>query len=109
MADEEKEMFKKIRCLSSDGGPSERKLMFRVVRTLCPGVVLVIRDFAHAARIAVQRPQQFDPVFNAVHTHLFNNGLQEQKHAVIPDLQYSDKLKDLLESAQQLYLRIPCE
>ena len=109
MADEEKQMLKKIRCLSSDGAASERKLMFRVVRTLCPGVALVIRDFAHAARIAVQRPQQFDPVFNAVHTHLFNNGLSEKKHAVIPDIQYSDKLKDLLVSAQQLYLRLPAE
>jgi len=74
-----------------------------------PQVVLVIRGFAHVARIATQRPQQFDPMFNAVHTHLFNNGLSEQKHAVIPDIQYSDKLKDLLESAQQLYLRIPAE
>ena len=109
MADEEKQMLKKIRCLSSDGAASERKVMFRVARTLCPWVVIVIRDFAHAARIAVQRPQQFDPVFDAVHTHLFNNGLSEKKHAVIPDIQYSDKLKDLLVSAQQLYLRLPAE
>ena len=107
LADQEAEMLSKVRCLSSDGGPSERKLMFRLVRTICPQVVLVIRDFAHAARIAVQRPQQFDPMFNAVHTHLFNNGLSEKKHAVIPDIQYSDKLKDLLESAQRVYLRIP--
>ena len=106
---QENAMLKNMRCLSSDGGASERKLMFRVVRTLCPGVVLVIRDFAHAARIAMQRPQQFDPVFNAVHTHLFNNGLSQKKHAVIPDIQYSDKLKDLLVSAQQLYLRLPAE
>ena len=33
-----------------------------------PQVVLVIRGFAHVARIATQRPQQFDPMFNAVHT-----------------------------------------
>ena len=109
LVDQEKEMLKKVRCLASDGGASERKLMFRLARGLCPRVVLVIRDFAHAARIAIQRPQQFDPVFDAVHTHLFNNGSSAKKHAVIPDIQYSDKLKDLLVSAQQVYLRIPCE
>ena len=83
--------------------------MFKLVRSICPGVALLIRDFAHAARIAMQKPQQFDPVFDAVHTYLFNNGSSAHQHAVIPDIQHSDKLKGLLVAAQKLYLRIPCQ
>ena len=57
----------------------------------------------------MQKPQQFDPVFDAVQTYLFNNGKMKHKHAVIPDIQYSDKLKDLLVAAQQVYLRMPAK
>ena len=109
MTIQQKDMLDKVRCLASDGGASERKLMFMLVSSICPNVVLVVRDFAHAARIAVQRPQHFDHVFNAVQTNLFNNGIMAKKHAVIPDIQYSDKLKDLLVAAQKIYLRIPSE
>ena len=56
----------------------------------------------------MQRSQQFDPELNAVHTFV-NNGASTKKNAVVPDIQYSDKLKDLLVAAQQIYLRIPSE
>ena len=69
LATQEKEMLVKVRCLASDGGPIERKLMFKLVRTISPGVALIVRELAHAARVAMQRPQQFDPELNAVHTH----------------------------------------
>ena len=105
----EADMLRKVKCIASDGGASERKLMFMTFRSICPGVAIILRDFAHAARIALQKPQQFDPEFNAVHTHLFNNGANAKQHAVIPDIQYSSKLKDLLVAAQRTYLRIPAE
>ena len=73
MGAEEQAMLVKVRCLASDGGPTERKLMYNLVRSICPGVALLIRDFAHAARIAMQKPQQFDPVFDALQTYLVNN------------------------------------
>ena len=82
-------MLANVRSLASDGGASERKLMFKLVHSICPNVVLVVRDCAHAARIAVQRPQHFDVEFNAVQANLFNNGASN--HAVIPGIQYSDK------------------
>ena len=105
----EADMLRKVKCIASDGGASERKLVFMTFRSICPGVAIILRDFAHAARIALQKPQQFDPEFNAVHTHLFNNGANAKHHAVIPDIQYSSKLKDLLVAAQRTYLRIPAE
>ena len=91
----EADMLRKVRCLASDGAKNERKFMLMLFRSICPGVVIIIRDFAHAARIALQRPQQFDAEFDAVHTHLFNNELVGKKHAVVPDIQHSSKLKDL--------------
>ena len=89
---QEQDMLANVRSLASDGGASERKLMFKLVRSICPNVVLVVRDFAHAARVAVQRPQHFDVEFNAVQANLFNNGASKKSHAVIPGIQYSDKL-----------------
>ena len=83
------------------GGPRNASCIF-IVQKMCPNVILVIRDNAHAVRIAMRDPRHFDGVFGHVQKRLF-----VQKHAVVPDLQNSHKLKDMLTAAQGACLRIP--
>ena len=102
MVDEQIAMLAKVRCLTSDGCAVERKMLFLCCQTICKNVVVVLRDYAHAARIAVKQPVKFDRELGVVHTYLF-----DKKHAVIPDIQYSSKLKDLLVAAQNIQVRMP--
>jgi hypothetical protein len=58
-------------------------------------LVLLIRDSAHALRIAMKEPLHHDTLFGKVWEELFNKA-----KAVVPNFQYSDKLKALLVAAQ---------
>ena len=93
-----------IRVLAADGSAAERRGLFEIIRTICPRVLLLVRDMAHAARIAAKGPLHNDEIFGHVWEELFN-----KQHALVPDFQHSDKLKALLQMAQQevLPLRVP--
>ena len=91
-----------VRMLSSDGAASERKQLFYIVRQVCPNVTMIARDIAHAVRIAAQKPLHNDHVFGAVWEELF-----DKKHALVLDIQHSDKYKELLQAAQERVLAIP--
>ena len=63
---------------------------------------MTIRDPAHAIRIAVQKPLQLEALYGEVYEELIN-----KRHALIPDIQNSDKWKKILEGLQKHVIRIP--
>lgn len=65
-------------------------------------VGMVIRDPAHAIRIATAKPLQMEDEFGAVYADLIGN-----KHALIPDIQHSGKWRLQLEAIERECLRIP--
>lgn len=91
-----------VRVLAADGGAAERKALLTLVSRLCPNVILLIRDMAHAARIAAKTPLHNDATFGAIWEELFN-----KEHALVADFQHSDKLKALLQTVQKGVVRIP--
>lgn len=91
-----------VRVLAADGGAAERKALLTLVSRLCPNVILLIRDMAHAARIAAKTPLHNDATFGAIWEELFN-----KEHALVADFQHSDKLKALLQTVQKDGVRIP--
>ena len=71
---------------------------------LFPNVVLLLRDPAHALRIAVRDPLHFDSLFGEVWNTLF-----DKRHALVPDVMNSKKWQDLLQNIQRVVLRMPSE
>ena len=69
--------------------------MFLAARDLFPNLLIVIRDPAHALRIAT-KALHCDDVFGEVWEELFDG-----RHALVPDLQNSDKWHDLLVAIQE--------
>lgn len=95
-------ILKHVRVLSADGAASERRSMFLAAKTLFKKVVLVIRDPAHAIRIAIKNPLHLDEVFGKVWEELFN-----KRHALVPDIQNSGKWKNLLRAIQSEVVAMP--
>ena len=91
-----------IRVFAADGASKERRALFLAAKELCPNIVLVLRDGAHALRIAVRDPLHFDSLFGEVWTHLF-----DQRHALVPDVMNSKKWQDLLQQIQRQVLKNP--
>jgi len=89
-------LLKIVTCLSADGGPAERRALYLAAERMFLNLRILVRDSAHAIRIAMRDPLLHDKVFGQVWEELFN-----KKHAVVPDLQYSDKLRNLLVAAQR--------
>ena len=69
--------------------------MFLAARDLFPNVLIVIRDPAHAIRIA-SKALHCDDVFGEVWHELF-----DARHALVPDLKNSDKWNNLLVAIQE--------
>ena len=65
-------------------------------------MVLLLRDAAHALRIAIKEPIHNDEVFGDVWHQLF-----DKRHALVPDVMNSKKWQDLLQHIQREVLRIP--
>ena len=84
-----------VTCLSADGAAKERRAVFLAARELFPNVLIVIRDSAHAIRIAM-KALHCDEVFASVWKELF-----DQRHASVPDLMNSQKWQDLLAATQE--------
>ena len=75
-----------VRVMAADGSVAERRALQRIIQRTCVNVCMLIRDMAHAARIAAKGPMHGDEEFEAVWEELFN-----KKHALVPDIQNSDK------------------
>ena len=100
-----KERIRKCnRALSADGASKERRALLLAAEELLPNIVLLIRDSAHALRIAVKNPLYFDDLFGEVWADLF-----DKRHALVPDVMNSKKCQDLLQNIQRVVLRIPCQ
>ena len=95
---------KTTRVFAADGASKERRALLLATQKLFPNVVTLLRDAAHAVRIAVKNPLHIDELFGEVWTHLF-----DKRHALVPDVMNSKKWQDLLQSIQKVVLRIPME
>ena len=89
-------LLKIVVVLSADGGPAERRALYVACERMFPNLLILIRDSAHALRIAMKESLHHDAVFGEIWEELFN-----KRHAVVPDLQNSEKLKALLVAAQK--------
>ena len=87
-------------CLSADGASKERRAVFLTARELFPNVLIVIRDPAHAIRLAIKAPH-CDDVFGQVWHEVFDN-----HHALVPTLRDSAKWHNLLVAIQEDSLRV---
>ena len=92
------------RVFAADGGSKERRALLLAAEQLFPNIALLLRDAAHALRIAIKNPLHFDDLFGEVWTHLF-----DKRHALVPDVMNSGKWMDLLQKIQRTVLQIPCE
>ena len=97
-------VLKCARVFAVDGASKERRAVLLAVQELFPNVVLLLRDAAHALRIAIKDPLHFDDLFGEVWKLLF-----DKRHALVPDVMNSKKWQDLLQHIQKEVLRIPAE
>ena len=95
---------KRVRTFAADGASKERRGLLMAAQELFPNVALLLRDSAHALRIAIKDPLHFDSAFGEVWELLFN-----ERHALVPDVMNSEKWQDLLQHMQKTVLRIPME
>ena len=77
-------------------------MLFLAAEKYFENVGYVVRDFAHAVRIATQKPLRLESGFQKVLDELL-----DKKHSLIPDIQNSGKWKAILQSIQKEILRIP--
>ena len=95
----EQHIMSTVLCLAADGASSERRAVFLAARELFPNLLIVIRDPAHAIRIAAKALHQ-DDVFGHVWHELF-----DARHALVPDLMNSPKWHNLLVAIQEENIR----
>ena len=87
-----------------DGAVKERRGLEYAAETIFPNVVLIVRDAAHALRVAIKCTLHHDDVFGDVWDSLFN-----VRHALVPDVMNSQKWQDLLQHIQADLLKIAGE
>ena len=90
-------IIEKVTCLSADGGPKERRAVILAGKELFPNLLIVIRDPAHAIRIAT-KTLHCDDMFGQVWHELFDGS-----NALAPDLMHSHKWHNLLVAIQEEY------
>ena len=88
-------ILKSVTCVSADGASKERRAVFMAAREIFPNALIVIRDPAHAIRIA-SKALHCDELFGEVWEALFNS-----RHALVPDLMNSHKWHNLLVAIQE--------
>ena len=91
-----------MRGLAADGSAAERKALRVVICRVCPNVILLVRDMAHAVRIAAKGPLQRGSEFELVWEDMFN-----RKGALVPEFQHSDKLKAAIQASQRDAVKLP--
>ena len=90
-----------VRALGSDGAPSAVKTLHWLQRQLFTNAILCIRDPAHAVRIAIREPLLADAAFTKFWQSVFDG-----EHALIKDIQNSDKLRSMLEACERRVLQV---
>ena len=93
-------VLRTVTSVSADGCPAERRAVFLAAREMFPNLLIVIRDSAHAIRIATKALHS-DDVFGKVWRELFN-----ERHALVPNLMHSPKWHNLLNSIQEDNFRV---
>ena len=88
-------VMRTVTSLSADGASKERRAVFLAARELFPNLLIVIRDPAHAIRIASQS-LHCDDVFGEVWRELFDG-----RHALAPDIMNSAKWHNLFVAIQE--------
>ena len=88
-------IFSSVKIFAADGGSKERRAVFLAARELFPNLLIVIRDSAHAIRIAI-KALHLDDAYGAVWDELFH-----KRHALVPDLQNSKKWENLFVAIQE--------
>ena len=97
-----------VNTISADGASKERRAVFLAAKELFPNLLIVIRDPAHAIRLASQS-LHCDDVFGEVWRELFvgardrgpGAGGPHKRHALAPDIMNSDKWHDLFVKVQE--------
>ena len=95
-------ILKCVLVFAADGAASERRTIFLAARRLFKNMIYVIRDSCHAIRISVKNPLHHDDVFGEVWAQLF-----DKRHALVPDIQNSEKWQNILQAIQEEVLAIP--
>ena len=90
-----------VRVIAADGCQAERRNLFQAARTMFPNVFAIVRDIAHAARIACREGLHRDAVFGNVWEEMFG-----KRHALAPDIQHSGKWREMIQGLQQDVLKI---
>ena len=88
-------VMRAVTSLSADGVAKERRAVCLAARELFPNLLIVIRDPAHAIRLASQS-LHCDGVFGEVWRELFDG-----RHALAPDIQNSAKWQNLFVAMQE--------
>ena len=86
--------------LAADGASKERRALFLAARDMFPNLLILIRDPAHAIRIAATSSHQYD-AFGQVWRELFDG-----KHALVTDLTNSHKWHYLIVAIQEDTIRV---
>ena len=89
-------ILKNVRALAADGASEERRALARAAKLIFRNRKLLIRDPAHAIRIAVKNSLHADACFDEVWSEIF-----DKRHALAPDIMHSDKWRDLLTNVQK--------
>ena len=89
------------RVITADGGPSVQKAARILAQSQdMPNIVLILRDPAHAIRIAARDPLHAEARFKSQLDRLFGT------HGLVPDVQYSDMWKLKLAACQLRVLSV---
>ena len=92
-------VLKTVKVLSADGAAKERRAVFLAARELFVNLLIVIRDPAHAIRLAI-KSLHCDDVYGQVWHDLF-----DAEHALVPNLMNSSKWHNLLVAIQEDNIR----
>ncbi len=93
----------KVRVLASDGGAAERRaLFFSAAGEFYPNANLAIKDLTHCIRIATQKPLHIVSIYEEVYEEIVN-----KRHSLIPDIQNSNKWRNILQAIQVELLQMP--
>jgi hypothetical protein len=93
-------LLKTVTTISADGASKERRAVFLAAREMFPNLLIVIRDPAHAIRIA-SKALHCDDEFGKVWNDLFDS-----RHALVPDLMNSAKWHNQLVAIQEDNLKV---
>ena len=100
----------KVRIVAADGGAAERRAVFLAVQKSFPHADFVIRDAAHALRIAMYKPLQLESLYGEVYKELTSATPSSQKLAILQSGKQFWRESNVRRFVCQLYpTRLRCE